>query len=729
MLSDIIKKTFSKILQYGVPLFYFLVAVSFYLGTYDSAQIKITIVQIGGIFLICSWLILKFEENLFPTLRQNPVVAAPVLLFLVSGLISYLFSYFNYASLNEFSRRLIYCLLALVIADVFNDKKNVNRLINFLISATYIVCIYSVLQFIDINFFPPPPDKGLDPFAWRQAFGPKIFSTFGNPNFLGDFLVVMSPITLALFFKKRKFHLLFLWILITFSTVATYSKGAWIGYGLGLLTFGFLFVNFILNIEKSKRIFILIIMSVLTITTVSGAIFIQMKKRPDSASFRTCTWLATWEMINTNPVLGTGIGTFYLTYPSFRRPEIFFIEGAHNTETDHAENEYLEVFYDEGIIGIGIFLALLALFLTLGLKNLAYFRKRNLNDGTMAYIQLGVLSALVAQLGHNLVCVSLRFVSSGVMLWMLIGLTAAISFQYIKKEKIDIVVFPSVIKRIMQIIIFLMMCYLIFVFYGFFQADKTHATAIYYSKQGRWNESLEYFDKTIRKNPSFIMPRYFKANNYNDRFQNDDVSKALAEYESLWKLAPNYVQSKFLVGALYTKLWAEYNLQYNGFLAKKDEKNAETALKNRDDSFQKAVRYYNEYELIDPIFPETYYRLAWLYVQNGEYQKALDEYQKHLDAPGKLIRNADYWKPRRKNEYAFTYINMGSLYFMMNNLDKAEECFKKSLELVPDSLEGLKSLVALYNKTNRKDEFNKTVETLKKLYPQDKVVSTLVLKK
>jgi len=538
----------------------------------------------------------------------------------------------------------------------------------------------------------------------------------------------MSPITLALFFKKRKFHLLFLWILITFSTVATYSKGAWIGYGLGLLTFGFLFVNFILNIEKSKRIFILIIMSFLTITTVSGAIFIQMKKRPDSASFRTCTWLATWEMINTNPVLGTGIGTFYLTYPSFRRPEIFFIEGAHNTETDHCENEYLEVFYDEGMIGIGIFLALLALFLTLGLKNLAYFKRRNLNDGTAAYIQLGVLSALVAQLGHNLVCVSLRFVSSGVMLWMLIGITAAISFQYIKKEKIDVVVFPSVIKRIMQIIIFLMMCYLIFVFYGFFQADKMHATAIYYSKQGRWNESLEYFDKTIQKNPSFIMPRYFKANNYNDRFQKDDVNKALAEYESLWKLAPNYVQSKFLVGALYTKLWAEYNIQYNDFLGKKDEKNAETALKNRDDSFQKAVRYYNEYELIDPIFPETYYRLAWLYVQNGEYQKALDEYQKHLNAPGKLIRNADYWKPRRKNEYAFTYINMGSLYFMMNNFDKAEECFKKSLELVPDSLEGLKSLAALYNKTNRKAEFNKTVETLKKLYPQDKVVSTLALK-
>ena len=50
------------------------------------------------------------------------------------------------------------------------------------------------------------------------------------------------------------------------------------------------------------------------------------------------------------------------------------------------------------------------------------------------------------------------------------------------------------------------------------------------------------------------MPRYFKANNYNDRWQNDDPEKALAEYNEIWKLAPNYVQSKFLVGLVYAKL-------------------------------------------------------------------------------------------------------------------------------------------------------------------------------
>src|SRR6202030_164970 len=44
---------------------------------------------------------------------------------------------------------------------------------------------------------------GIDPFIWRQAFGSKIFSTFGNPNFFGNFLVILTPITLALLLKKN----------------------------------------------------------------------------------------------------------------------------------------------------------------------------------------------------------------------------------------------------------------------------------------------------------------------------------------------------------------------------------------------------------------------------------------------------------------------------------------------------------------------------------------------
>jgi hypothetical protein len=60
-----IQKSLRKIVLFGFPVFYFLIAVSFYLGTYDSAQIKITIFHIGGLLLIMAWLLLKIEEGCF----------------------------------------------------------------------------------------------------------------------------------------------------------------------------------------------------------------------------------------------------------------------------------------------------------------------------------------------------------------------------------------------------------------------------------------------------------------------------------------------------------------------------------------------------------------------------------------------------------------------------------------------------------------------------------------
>ncbi|MGE4385188.1 MAG: O-antigen ligase family protein, partial [Endomicrobiaceae bacterium] len=610
-MSNIIKNVFSKVISYGLPVFYFLVAVSFYLGTYDSAQIKITLVQIGGILLIFSWIILKIEDDFFATLQKNIIVILPIILFLLSGLFSFFHSPFQLASLNEFLRRFIYCMLALILIDRFTKKEDIYRLVNVLITATYVVCIYAVVQFIDTRFFPPPPEQGFDPFVWRWAFDNRIFSTFGNPNFFGDFLVVMGPIVLSLFLKKRKFYLLFLWVLILFSTIFSYSKGAWLAFGAGFITFAFLFVSFILNIERRKKIFLIALMSFFTISIVASGIVIQLKSRPDSSSFRLFTWMSCWEMINTHPVIGTGIGTFYVTYPSYRRPQIFFIEGLHNTETDHPENEYLEIFYDEGMIGLGIFLLLLATFLTVGLKNLVYFKRTNIQKNTLAYLQLGFITSLIAQIFHNGVCVSLRFVSSGIMLWMLLGLIMAISVNYSDNKQIDFksLRLPLYAKRLMQLLVLLMAGYLIFVFYGFFEADKIHAKAIQYSKMNNWDKAISLYGEVINKNKSFIMPRYFRANNFNDRWKENDPQRAIDEYRSIWKLAPNYVQSKFLTGLVYTKLWEESNRKVQYFSQNNYKKKMEEEIKKRDEAFSEAVKYFNQYKELDPIFNLTYYRL------------------------------------------------------------------------------------------------------------------------
>ena len=167
--SEILKTTLRNILLYGVPILYFLVAVAFYLKTYDSAQIKITLLHIGGLFLIMTWLVLKIEDLDFSILKKHFIFILPLLLFLLSAVLSFSFSPFKYASFNELIKRFIYFGLACIIINEFNTDEKLLRIKNWLIAASYIVCIYGIIQLIDYHFFPPPPDAGLDPFPWRQA--------------------------------------------------------------------------------------------------------------------------------------------------------------------------------------------------------------------------------------------------------------------------------------------------------------------------------------------------------------------------------------------------------------------------------------------------------------------------------------------------------------------------------------------------------------------------------
>jgi hypothetical protein len=97
-----IQKALRKTILFGLPVFYFLMAVSFYLGTYDSAQIKITIFHICGLFLIMGWLLLKIEEGQFVLFKNKFVYILPVVLLLLSGAVSLPLSPFKLASLKNF---------------------------------------------------------------------------------------------------------------------------------------------------------------------------------------------------------------------------------------------------------------------------------------------------------------------------------------------------------------------------------------------------------------------------------------------------------------------------------------------------------------------------------------------------------------------------------------------------------------------------------------------------
>ncbi|MBI2787166.1 MAG: O-antigen ligase family protein [Elusimicrobia bacterium] len=407
-----------------LPLLYLLISSLFFLRTYDSAQVKISMMQMGGLGLLTMWLARLAVAGKHALNKEDLVCLSPFLAYLFWGVFSYLKAPYHMSSTDFFLRHMFYMIVALITIYEF-DEAAIARLFKVLIWTAWIAIGYGTLQFVDTAAFPPGVGKGIDPFVWRGAFSDRVFSTYGNPNFYGDFLVIMFPILVTQWFKTRRWSLILLIAMLLLNLVKTGTKGAWLGFAMVCFIFGVIALVFFPEQSRPYRKRLLGLVGALVLGFV-GYTAKDLSGRVVSINFRLFTWEATWEMIRTNPWTGTGIGSFPPIYPAFRRPAIFHIEGKHNTETDHAENEYLEQFFDNGILGFGIFIWLVYSTLVVGFRSLGQLTTTAmLKDGRpppRALDLIGVIVSFMGMLGHNCFDVSLRFVSSGVYLGLLSGL-------------------------------------------------------------------------------------------------------------------------------------------------------------------------------------------------------------------------------------------------------------------------------------------------------------------
>ena len=419
-----------RTIVWWLPILYLLISSLFYLRTYDSAQVKITVMQMGGLALLTMWgaRLLQAGKNAFS--KEDVVTLSPFLAFLLVGILSFLHAPYHMASVDFFLRHFFFMTVALIVIYEFNQSAT-DRLTRILIWTAWIAVGYGFLQVVDTQltlykYFEQGPGKGLDPFIWRGAFGERVFSTYGNPNFFADFLVITFPILLTQWLKDRsRWSLLPLMGMLVVDLIATGTKGAWLGFALVIFLFGVVAFVFFKEIVAPyrKALFSIVAVGVLGFL---GVVAKDLKTRVVSVNFRLFTWEATWEMIMTQPLIGTGIGSFPPIYPAFRRPPIFHIEGKHNTETDHAEDEYLEELFDNGLLGFGVFIWLIFSTLYIGFTSLGQLtgamRSKDGRAPPRAYDLIGYMVAFMGMLGHNFFDVSLRFVSSGVYLGLLSGM-------------------------------------------------------------------------------------------------------------------------------------------------------------------------------------------------------------------------------------------------------------------------------------------------------------------
>ncbi len=399
-----------------------LVSISFFTATYDTAQVKLTLLHSGAVILLALWSTLKLAERKNPFTRKNLPFLLPVLAYLGWNLISFLFSSYKMEAAEEFIRLLMYGVITLMIACEFN-RQDIRTLTKFIIAAAGISFAYALLQIID-GFFP-----GADFMPWRGFFTRRVFSTHANPNFFGAFVVFSSCLIGAQYLLTHKKSLLALWAAGILGIFFTESKGAWIAYAVALLCFVGLYTNFFVQGTARKHLKKINIAALCVLLIALAGAGIYASKRFQSVSFRAFTWLSTLEMVQDSPFLGSGPGSFKIIYPAYRRPQIFYIENSHNTETQHAENEYLEQWATTGTVGLAIFLWMIGFIFWCAVRNLKEtqtavvspdLRERNL------YL-LGYASAFVGLMTHAWVDISIRFASSGLFFAVFCGVILALS--------------------------------------------------------------------------------------------------------------------------------------------------------------------------------------------------------------------------------------------------------------------------------------------------------------
>ena len=317
---------------------------------------------------------------------------------------------------------LLYFGLFLAVVDITAEKKNVLfGLLNVALVSGLAVTLTGIMQFFHIDLVFRVTD-----------FAGRISSTLGNANFLGGYLILLVPVSLAMFFIVEKWYFKLLYAVNTILLLAalffTQTLNAWIGLALGLTLFFVLFMIFI------KKYRIVMLVSAAAIVLAGSALTLAFK--PEEAlgklnklgqleTFaergRWLMWKSALEMIKDRPLAGFGAGTYRLKFTEYeakllQTPE--FYKYPHIITKD-AHNDYLQIGAELGIPGLLFLLLLVGTAITGALKTLPREKLE------IQIITIGLLAALVSFLVHMFFNFPLKLSPTAALFFVYLGLLSS----------------------------------------------------------------------------------------------------------------------------------------------------------------------------------------------------------------------------------------------------------------------------------------------------------------
>jgi len=304
--------------------------------------------------------------------------------------------YFSKSLRVLFSKWLEYILIFIIVGETLNTPKRLRNAIFILLATSGLIAADGIFQ----QF------RGIDFLRQRILVDGRMTATFQNQNDFAAYLVPVVLLSISLVFssqvkKQYRWIPLFLGILLGVCLILTFSRGAWLGFLVGLFLLAFLSKEI-----KVSIFFICIFLVFISIPVLRQRVSYTFLPGGDAQRI-SIAWTA-WSMIKENPLFGKGLGTFMDYFSQYATiPGVYY-----------AHNCYLQIWAESGIFSLLSFLGFLGILLSKGIK----IFKKNQN-----FILLGLICGISGFLIHSFFDTQLYSLQLAVLFWIIMGLIVTLS--------------------------------------------------------------------------------------------------------------------------------------------------------------------------------------------------------------------------------------------------------------------------------------------------------------
>lgn len=555
---------------------------------------KMFFVYFAAAVVATVWLLFSLASGKF-TLAKTPL-SLPLLAFLLSVVVSTIFSIDRFTSVFGYPTRANGGLLSILsylvffgAVATFFDKSQVYRAVSLILGSAALVSLIGIPGHFGYDPLCMVLTGHLNATCWQAEFQPtlRIFSTFGQPNWLAAYLTMALPLSLGAYLSVKKWRnqiiFLGLFALLLAAFIFTNSRSGLLGLGAGAVVFIILTARRSLS-QNRKRPIAAALVTLVLFAVFGGFLTSRVKEffaknrlplptssgqtapagpalevgGTESGKIRFIVWKGAVEIWRHHPIIGSGVETFAYSYYRYRPVE-------HNQTTEwnflynKAHNEFLNYLANQGLVGLFSYLAIIVAVAWFALKE--WGRLESIGIGLVS----GFIGVAAAQFfGFSVVVTNLLFFVFPSLLFVLEGQKGVYELDL----KSPLSKFAG-LKPVAYVAVSGTGIYLLIAIYSMFLADQSYDRARQFLALGAVGpaQSLieKAYDLSFARNPSYLVTRATieaERATIQGQDQTNLTKRADADIKKALERSPNNVNFVREASAIYLLL-SEIDPSYN----------------------------------------------------------------------------------------------------------------------------------------------------------------------